>query len=95
LKKIGKVSMLTKVLTAHVPLALAKKVDQIADRLERSRGWIVKQALSAWIDQEEERRKLTLAALADVDAGNVIEHQAVQAWADSLTAEKPLPLPKK
>ncbi len=39
--------METKVLTAHVPLPLAEKVDQIAARLERSRGWIVKQALTA------------------------------------------------
>ncbi len=86
--------MTTKVLTAHVPLPLAKKVDQMAARLERSRGWIVKQALSAWIAQEEERRQLTLDALADVDASHVIDHQAVQAWADSLDTEQPLPAPR-
>jgi predicted transcriptional regulator len=54
--------METKVLTAHVPLPLAEKVDEMAARLERPRGWIVKQALSAWIEQEEERRRLTLEA---------------------------------
>ena len=86
--------METKVLTAHVPLPLAEKVDQLASRLERSRGWIVKQALAAWIDQEEERRRLTLEALADVDAGKVIDHQAVQAWADSLGTDKPQQLPR-
>ena len=86
--------MNTKVLTAHVPLTLAKKVDQMAARLERSRGWIVKQALTAWIDQEEERRRFTLEALADVDAGRVIDHQAVQAWAESLDADRPKPLPR-
>lgn len=85
--------MNTKVLTAHVPQALAEKVDQIAARLERSRGWIVKQALAAWIDQEEERRRLTLEALADIDAGRIIDHQAVQAWADSLGTDHPLPTP--
>lgn len=53
----------TKVLTAHVPLPLAEKVDQ-----------------------EEERSCLTREALADVDAGRVIDHQAVQAWTDSLGA---------
>ncbi len=84
----------TKVLTAHVPLLLAEKVDQLAARLERSRGWIVKQALSAWIDQEEERSRLTREALADVDAGHVIDHQAVQAWADSLGSANPLPVPR-
>lgn len=83
----------TKVLTAHLPLPLIEKVDQIAARLERSRGWIVKQALSAWIDQEEERNRLTREALADVDAGRVIDQRAVQAWADSLSSERALPLP--
>jgi predicted transcriptional regulator len=86
--------METKVLTAHVPLPLAEKVDQLATRLERSRGWIVKQALAAWIDQEEERRRLTLEALSDVDVGRVIDHQAVQAWADSLDTDRPLPIPR-
>lgn len=84
----------TKVITAHVPLPLAEKVDELAARLERPRGWIVKQALSAWVDLEEERRRLTLEALADVDAGRVIDHQAVQAWAESLGTEKPLPVPR-
>lgn len=44
----------------------------------------MKQALTAWLDQEEERERLTQEALADVDAGLVVDHQAVQAWADSL-----------
>lgn len=86
--------MNTKVLTAHVPIPLAEKVDQIAARMERSRGWVMKQALSAWVDQEEERRQMTLDAMADIEAGQVIDHQAVQAWADSLSADKPLPVPR-
>ncbi|WP_158043557.1 CopG family ribbon-helix-helix protein [Skermanella pratensis] len=86
--------METKVLTAHVPLPLAEKVDQLAARLDRSHGWIVKQALSAWVEQEEERRRLTLEALADVDSGCVFDHQAVQAWADNLDTDSPLPLPR-
>jgi predicted transcriptional regulator len=84
----------SRVLTAHVPLPLAEKVDMMATRLERSRGWIIKQALAAWISQEEERNRLTQEALADVDAGDVIEHQAVQAWADSLSTNSPLPPPR-
>ena len=83
----------TKVLTVHVPLPLADKVDHLAACLERSRGWIIKQALTAWIDQEEERDRLTRKALADVDTGRVIDHQAVQAWADSLNTDNPLPVP--
>jgi predicted transcriptional regulator len=50
-------------------------------------------ALSAWINQEEERSRLTREALADVDAGRAIAHQAAQAWANSLDSDQPLPLP--
>jgi len=85
----------TKVLTTHVPLGLAEKVEAMASRLERSRGWVVKQALAAWVDQEEERHRMTLEALADVDAGRVIDQRAIQAWADSLGTDKPLPPPVK
>jgi len=84
----------TRVLTAHVPVPLAEKVDQLADRLERSRAWIMKQALSSWIAQEEERDRLTHEALADVNTGRVISHQAVQAWADSLGTDEPLSVPR-
>lgn len=87
--------METKVVTAHIPLPLADKIDDLAQRLERSKAWIVKQALTAWIELEEERRRLTLEALADVDAGNIIDHQAIQAWADSLDTDSPLPIPNK
>ncbi len=87
--------METKVVTAHIPLPLADKIDDLAQRLERSKAWIVKQALTAWIELEEERRRLTLEALADVDAGNVIDQQAIQAWADSLDTDSPLPIPNK
>ncbi len=83
----------TRVLTAHVPLPLAEKVDELAERLERSRGWIMKQALSAWIAQEDARARMTREALDDVEAARVIDHQAVQAWAESLSTDEPLPVP--
>lgn len=83
----------TRSVTAHVPVELAKRVDETAERLERSKNWIVKQALCDWLDQEEERSRLTREALADVDAGSVIDHQSVQDWAESLSTDTPLPVP--
>ncbi|HCE5755267.1 TPA: ribbon-helix-helix protein, CopG family [Pseudomonas aeruginosa] len=84
----------TRTVTAHVPVDLAERVDAIAERLERSKNWIVRQALSAWIDQEDERSRLTREALDDVDAGRVVDHQAVQTWAESLGTDSPLPVPR-
>ena len=83
----------TRVLTAHVPVSLAEKVDEMASRLERTRDWVVTQALTAWVDLEEERTRLTREALEDVETGRVIDHQSVQAWANSLDTEHPLLVP--
>jgi predicted transcriptional regulator len=83
----------TRSVTAHVPVELAERVDEVADRLERSKNWIVKQALSAWLDQEDERSRLTREALLDVDAGQVLDHQTVEDWAASLGTDSPLPVP--
>ncbi|MBC8123995.1 MAG: ribbon-helix-helix protein, CopG family [Gemmatimonadaceae bacterium] len=83
----------TRVMTAHVPIPLADQVDQLAARLERSRGWIVKQALSAFVEQEESRYRMTLEGLSDVDAGLTVDHAAVEAWAASLDTDSPLPPP--
>ncbi len=84
----------TKVLTAHVPIELSERVDYLAVRLDRSRGWVVKQALAAWVDQEEERTRLTEEALADVDQSALITHVEMLAWAESLDTDNPLPLPQ-
>lgn len=83
----------TRSVTAHVPEQLAQKVDLMAEHLERSKSWIIRQALAAWVDQEEERSRMTHEALADVDAGRLTDHQAVQVWADSLSTENPLSVP--
>lgn len=47
----------------------------------------------ALISPEVQRRQWTLDAMADVDAGRVIDDERVRAWADSLDTETPLPLP--
>ena len=54
----------------------------------------MKQALWAWIAQEEERDRLIREALADVDGGRVLDHEAVQTWADSLGTDESLPTPR-
>ncbi|WP_338559873.1 ribbon-helix-helix domain-containing protein [Erwinia sp. E_sp_B01_3] len=85
---------LTRVITAHVPIEMAEKLDEMAAAYDRSRGWLIKQALAAIIEQEERRHQLTLDALNAVDEGRVVEHNDVVKWANSLGTDKTLPLPK-
>ena len=37
--------METRVVTSHLPAELAEKLDGLAERLDRPRGWIVKEAM--------------------------------------------------
>ena len=85
----------TKVLTAHVQLPLAHKIDKLAAQLDRPRAWMVKQALTAWVSEEEERHRLTLEGMADVTAGRMVDQADVEAWADSLATGSPLPVPQR
>ena len=48
----------TRVITAHVPVEMAEQVDKYAAELDRSRGWIVKQALMRWLSRQEEQNRL-------------------------------------
>ena len=86
--------MTTRVLTAHVPTDLAERVDEAAERLDRPRAWIVKQALTAWLAREERQHQMILKALEDVDAGRTVSHEEVEAWVASLGTAKPLPRPR-
>ncbi len=80
--------------SAHVPRPLTDKVGQMSHRRERLPSSIMHPAApSTRIAQEARRDRLTQEALADVDAGLLVDHQAVQAWAGSLGTEKALPLP--
>lgn len=76
--------MSTRTITAHVSEELAEQMDKISARLDRPRGWIVKQALTSWIELEEKRYQLTLDGLADVKENRLIDHQSIKMWAESM-----------
>jgi len=80
--------MRKRVVTAHIPDELARKLDSLAERLERPRGWLVKEALEGYLALDEERHRQTLAALAEVDAGSVVEHEEVRTWSARLGARR-------
>lgn len=80
--------MQTRVVTSHLPADLAKKLDGLAERLDRPKGWIVKQAIASYVALEDERYRMTLDALADVDAKRTVEHAEIEAWAEGLAKPK-------
>jgi predicted transcriptional regulator len=86
--------MTTQTVTAHIPKELVARVDAMAAMEDRPRGWVVKQALADWADMAEARHRMTLEALASVDAGRTVPHADVSLWLKSLGTDKPLPRPE-
>ena len=78
----------TRVVTSHLPADLAEKLDGLAERLDRPKGWIVKEAIASYVALEEERHRMTLEALEDVDAKRTVDHAEIEAWASRLAKPK-------
>jgi predicted transcriptional regulator len=78
----------TRVVTSHLPADLAEKLDGLAERLDRPKGWIVKEAIASYVALEEERHRMTLEALEDVDAKRTVDHAEIEAWASRLVKPK-------
>ena len=68
-----------RVVTAKLPNDLVLKLDEIAGRIDRSKSWIIRQALIEWLAEEQRRYELTLEALESIDAGRTIPHEEVLA----------------
>ncbi len=77
-----------RVVTAHLPTSLATQVDALAERMDRTRGWILQEALEQYVALDRERHALTLEALADVTAQRVSTHAEVETWAKALVTRK-------
>ena len=68
-----------RVVTAKLPDDLVSRMDEVADRIDRSKSWIVRQALTEWLAEEQRRYELTLEALKSVDEGRTHTQEEVEA----------------
>jgi predicted transcriptional regulator len=67
----------SRIVTASLPAGLAVRMDEVARRSDRSRSWIVRQALAEWLAEDQRRHDLTLEAVKDVDEGRTFSHAEV------------------
>ena len=47
-----------RVVTANLPRDLVSNLDEVADRINRSKSWIVREALREWLADENHRHEL-------------------------------------
>ncbi|MBO1063286.1 MULTISPECIES: CopG family ribbon-helix-helix protein [Nostocales] len=65
---------------------LQEKLDTTANRIKRSKGWIINDALRRYIEQEELKERIlaeTQEALADIEAGRVVSGEEVMKWLET------------
>lgn len=67
-----------RVVTAKLPDDLVSQLDQIADRIDRSKSWIVREAVTEWLAEEQRRYELTLEALKSVDEGRTFTQEEIE-----------------
>lgn len=73
-----------RVVTAKLPEALVTEMDEIAERMDRSKSWIVRHAVAEWLAEERRRYELTLEGLKDIDEGRMVSHEDMKKWATEL-----------
>lgn len=67
-----------RVVTAKLPDGLVSRMDEVAGRIDRSKSWIVRQAVTEWLAEEQRRYELTLEALQSVDEGRTYSQEEVE-----------------
>ena len=77
-----------RVVTASLPADLVSRMDEVAERLDRSKSWIVREAVSQWLAEEQRRYELTLEALRDVDDGRTISQEEMLISVERKKAER-------
>ncbi|QGU13181.1 MULTISPECIES: CopG family ribbon-helix-helix protein [Leclercia] len=74
-------------ISAQIPVELALAIEKLAQELDRSKSWIIKEALTFMLAERERRHNDIVRGLADVDAGRVVSHSEILDFAARLKKE--------
>ena len=72
--------------SVRMPEELMARLEAASERLRRSKGWLINDALNEYLVREEAKVRLleeTQQALAQAEAGQLVDGDAVLDWIDS------------
>lgn len=78
------------VTTVRLQAEVEQQLDAIANRLNRSKGWVINQALAEYIDKQQlelTRWQQTLDAMESAAQGKVVDAGEVHNWLSSWGTE--------
>jgi predicted transcriptional regulator len=67
-----------RVVTAKLPDDLVSEMDEVAGRMDRTKSWIVRQAVAEWLAEERRRYELTVEAMRSVEEGKSLCQEEVE-----------------
>src|SRR3954451_21901637 len=68
-------------------------LDQIAEAQDRDRSHVIREAIDAFIELQSWQANHIREGLRQAEAGQIVDHARVKAWAGSLGSKKELPHP--
>ncbi len=77
---------------------IEKTLDEAAKKLQRSKNWLINQAIKEFLQKEsleDKRWQDTLKALDSLNSGKVIDGTSVHSWLESWGSDTEVQKPKK
>ncbi|MDF5713165.1 MAG: CopG family ribbon-helix-helix protein [Rhizonema sp. NSF051] len=76
---------------------IEKKLEVTASRLQRTKGWIINDALRQYIMREEQKQRMleeTEDAIADIEANRIVSGEEVMKWLETWGTQNEAQAPK-
>jgi predicted transcriptional regulator len=81
-------------ISARIPAKLDAELEVIAQAKQRSKAFLITEALESYVDRQRWMQERVNAAIKDSDeTGELISNEVVMTWLDSLGTDAPLPPP--
>lgn len=68
------------VVTTRVSPEVSEQLDRLAQRLGRSRAWVIQRAVTRYIEEESEFWRFVQDGIDAADRGELIGQEAMEAW---------------
>ena len=70
------------VVTARIDPQLSERIDRLAQRLDRSRAWLIQQAIERYVGEEAAFLDFVQEGVDAADRGELLRQDEMQAWLD-------------
>jgi RHH-type transcriptional regulator, rel operon repressor / antitoxin RelB len=83
----------TTTFTVRIPAEVKKRLERLAKNTGRSRSFLAAEAISEYLDINEWQVSGIKRAMASLDRGEGVPHEAIKSWVESWQSENEKPRP--